>query len=161
MGKMAIAQHCPDNLLTYDEKKRNTRGKVLCYTYDAAINETVPSFNRDIGISDIDRCNSRVSFIEESPDISNSFKSELLPGTKIPFPGFPSLNVLPIHSTELKSIGLNCFGSSSKYPTTLLTLRKPEQLPTVDQLADAIIGKSLYINWPMMHEAKVVAVSDA
>merc|ERR1719491_1180299 len=75
-------------------------------------------------------------------------------------PGFPSLNVLPIQSAELIPIGLNCFGSPSKYPNTVLTLQTLPELPGAEQLADTILGKHLYINWPMMHEAKVVGISD-
>lgn len=63
-------------------------------------------------------------------------------------------------SVELVQIGLNCFGSSSKYATTVLSLHSLPQLPPADKLADNILGKSIFINWPMMHEAKVVAVSD-
>jgi len=159
--KNTIAKHCPDKLLTADERRRNSPGKVFCYTHDPTANETIPSFNRDIGISDITRCNSRIEVIEGSIDVSNSFKPELIPGTILPLPGFPSLNVLPIVSAEIAPVGLNCFGFASKYPNTVLTLQTLTQLPDAAQLADAIIGKSLFINWPMMHEAKVVAVSDA
>jgi len=159
--KNTIAKHCPDKLLTADERRRNSPGKVFCYTHDPTANETIPSFNRDIGISDITRCNSRIEVIEGSIDVSNSFKPELIPGTILPLPGFPSLNVLPIVSAEIAPVGLNCFGFASKYPNTVLTLQTLTQLPDAAQLADVIIGKSLFINWPMMHEAKVVAVSDA
>jgi len=159
--KNTMASMCPDNLLTVDERRRNSRGKVFCYMYDAACNETVPSFNRDIGIRDLHKCNSRIDVLDEpSTEPTSSFKPTLIEGTRIPYPGFPSLNVLPMKSAELKPIGVNCFGTSSKYPTTILSLQTLPQLPGAEQLADNILGKSLYINWPMMHEAKVVAVSD-
>ena len=130
--------------------------------YDAAVNDTVPSFNRDVGIKDILKCKSKAHILNEpSIEPTTSFRPKLIAGTQIPFPGFPSLNVLPLKSTDLKPIGLNCFGFPSKYATTVLTLQSmPENLPGAAVLADNIIGKSLYINWPMMHEAKVVAISD-
>jgi len=159
--KQTLKELCPDKLLTADERRRNSRGKVFCYTYDAAMKERVPSFNRDIGIPDILKCNSRVDLLDEPPIAPTvCFKPILIKGTKIPYPGFPSLNVLPIQSAEIKPIGVNCFGTASKYPNTLLKLQTLPQLPGAEQLAESIIGKSLYINWPMMHEAKVVAVSD-
>jgi 5'-3' exoribonuclease 1 len=159
--KKTIAELAPDKFLTPDERRRNSTGKVFIYSYDAAVNDTVPSFNRDIGIMDITKCHSRVQLIEGSHPTNISFKPELLPGTRIPYPGFPSLNVLPMKSAELTPIGLNCFGSSSKYPNTVLSLHTMPDLPGAQELADNILGKHLYINWPMMHEAKVVAISDS
>mmetsp|Transcript_7356 Transcript_7356/g.11073 ORF Transcript_7356/g.11073 Transcript_7356/m.11073 type:complete len:1538 (+) Transcript_7356:75-4688(+) len=159
--KKSIAEHCPDSGLTPDERKRNSLGKVYIFTYDDAALDTVPSFNRDIGIADIKKCYSRVELIEGEHPTNISFKPELIPGTQIPYPGFPSLNVLPMQSAELIPIGLNCFGSASKYSTTVLTMQTMPELPGAEQLADNILGKNVYINWPMMHEAKVVAVTDA
>ena len=152
--KKTIETHCPDKLLSPDEKSRNCRGKVFCYSYDAAITETVPSCNRDIGLADIAKCNSRVDIIEENHGTDVSFKPELIRGTQIPYPGYPSLNVLPIENAEIIHIGLNCFGMQSKYPNTVLTLRTMPELPGAKQIADNIIGKSVFVNWPMMHEAK-------
>ena len=127
--KETLAKFCPDKLLTADEKRRNSRGKVYCYMYDAAVTDTVPSFNRDIGIKDIVKCRSKVHVLDEpSTEPTTSFKPTLIKGTQIPYPGFPSLNVLPMKSAELKPISVNCFGTGSKYATTVLTL---QTLPTL------------------------------
>jgi hypothetical protein len=159
--KETLVAFCPDKVLTANERRRNSRGKVYCYTYDAAVSDTVSSFNRDIGIKDILKCKSRVDIFDDpSDEPTTSFKPELIEGTRIPYPGFPSLNVLPMKSAEIKPLGVNCFGFPSKYPNTVLTLQSLPQLPGAEQLADNILGKNLYINWPMMHEAKVVAISD-
>ena len=158
--KETISSKCPDNILTSGEKVRNAPGKVFCYSYDPTVNATISSCNRGIGLPDIINCHSRRVIMNETETNSVSFKPTLIPGTKIPFPGFPSLNVLPIVSSKIISIGLNCFGSPSKYPNVILSLRPLPQLPTAIELADNILGKSLFINWPMMHEAKVTAVSD-
>lgn len=156
--KDTIAKMCPDTLLTKDEIARNTMGKNLYYTYDPTESSTVLSFNKSIGIPDIKKCKTRVELIEASIDTSVSFKPELVAGTTIPSPGFPSLSVLPFQSAELIPIGLNCFGSHSKYPNTVLTLQTASAVPEIEKLADILLGKSVFINWPMMHEAKVVAV---
>lgn len=156
----AIKKYCPDEKLTPTELARNVKGTIYCYTYDLTCNETVPSPSKGIGLTDITNCNSRVSIVPEYESEGISFKPELMPGTQIPYPGFPSLNVLPIASTELVPIGVNVFGMSSKYPTMVLKLHEMPQIPPVEQLANNVLGKSLFINWPMMHEAKVVAISD-
>ena len=159
--KDAISKFCPDESLTADEKNRNIIGKVFIYSYDPAINDTIPSCNRDIGLPDIVKCNSKCDTLDYRENTEIAFKPILIPGTQIPSPGFPSLNVLPMQSVELTEIGLNCFGSPSKYSTTVLSLHPLPQLPPADKLADSILGKSIFINWPMMHEAKVVAISDS
>lgn len=159
--KQTIENLCPDSALTADERHRNLLGKVYCYTYDAAVNDTVPSCNRDIGLSNIVKCNSRVDIIENHSVSNISFKPELIPGTTIPYPGFPSLNVLPIEHVELRNAGVNCFGFPSKYPNMILTLHNLPQMPGAVQLAENLIGRTIFVNWPMMHEAKVVAVSDS
>ena len=153
--KSAIEKHCPDSALTADERHRNRVGKVYCYTYDPAMKDTVPSCNRDIGLPNIVKCNSRVDVLENHSVSTVSFKPELIEGTVIPYPGFPSLNVLPIEQMELRNAGVNCFGFASKYPNMILTMRTLPQLPGAEQLAGNLIGKSIFVNWPMMHEAKV------
>ena len=153
--RKVINENCPDMNLTVDERKRNTRGDIFCYTHDLTSTGTVPSCNRSLGLPDINCCYSRVDVIDEPDGTDVSFKSELIPGTKIPYPGFPSLNVIPITSNELNKVGLNCFGSASKYSTRVLHLHKLPQLPSAAVLADKVLGSSVYINWPMMHEAKV------
>jgi hypothetical protein len=37
----------------------------------------------------------------------------------------------------------------------ILTMKSLPQLPGAEQLAATLIGKSIFVNWPMMHEAKV------
>ena len=80
----------------------------------------------------------------------------------MPYAGFPSLFVLPIPKAELKAIKLNCFGSESRYSTFTLFLPEmdPSALPPTADLAAAVLGKRCFVNWPMMHEAEIVAVSD-
>lgn len=157
--KQAIKKHCPDSCLTADERHRNRVGQVYCYTYDAAVTETVPSCNRDIGLPNIVKCNSRVDVLKNHSVSTVSFKPELIPGTKIPYPGFPSLNVLPIEAAELRNAGVNCFGFPSKYPNMILTMRSLLQMPGAQQLAGSLLGKNIFVNWPMMHEAKASVAS--
>lgn len=155
-----MAEYVPPSKLSADERRRNCVGKVYCYRYDVTCTDTVESPNKMIGIPDIIGSNSSVSIIEKQHSTGEPFKPVLVPGTQIPYPGFPSLCVLPFASVELVKIGLNCFGSPSKYPNMLLTLHQMPEIPALEILADNVLGKSLFINWPMMHEGRVVAISD-
>ena len=158
--KDTIEKNCPPSALTQAERDRNRKGNIYLYEYDMTCNDTVPSPNKSIGLVDIVHCHSRMTIFPEYESKLESFKPELIPGTKIPYPGFPSLGVIPLVSTELVPIGVNCFGFPSKYPTTVLKLHEMPEIPPVEALAGNVLGRSLFINWPMMHEAKVVALSD-
>mmetsp|Transcript_1533 Transcript_1533/g.4612 ORF Transcript_1533/g.4612 Transcript_1533/m.4612 type:complete len:1355 (-) Transcript_1533:80-4144(-) len=82
-----------------------------------------------------------------------------------PIPGFPSLHALPIIGAELKALKLDCFGSPSRYETVCLKLPLPTRTPTARpgviaaSVAAALLGKSIFVNWPMTHEARLVAVT--
>lgn len=157
----AIAKYVPNDKLTPAEKHRNRVGEIFFYTYDMTATETIEAPHKGIGLSDIVKCHSRVTIMPEYDSYGVSFKPELIPGTQIPYPGFPSLNVLPIADAELVSIGVKVFGFPSKYHTMVLTLHQMPEMPPVETLADTLLGKSLFINWPMMHEAKVTAITDS
>lgn len=159
--KDTVAKHCPPSKLSAAENRRNEIGKVFCYRYDVTCNDTITSPNRKIGLPDIVGSSTSMVVIEKQDTIGTPFKPVLLPGTRIPYPGFPSLNVLPFASVELTRIGLNVFGSPSKYPTTVLSLHQMPELPPLEVLSQTVLGKSLFINWPMMHEGRVVAISNA
>jgi 5'-3' exoribonuclease 1 len=160
--KETIAEFCPSEALSPAERKRNSIGHVFCYRHDNTCTDTVEAPLKSIGLPDIISSQSSVSVIEWNVlgDTSLTFRPHMIPGTKLPYPGFPSLNVLPMANVELVAIGLNCFGTPSKYPTMILSLYSMPELPPLDVLADNILGKSLFINWPLMHEGKLVAISD-
>ncbi|KAL3916118.1 MAG: hypothetical protein SGILL_005325, partial [Bacillariaceae sp.] len=156
-----IHKYVPALKLTPAEKHRNRVGEIFFYTHDLTATETIEAPHKGIGLSDIVKCHSRVTIMPEYESYGVSFKPELVPGTQIPYPGYPSLNVLPISDAELVPIGVKVFGFPSKYPTMVLKLHKMPDMPAVEGLADNLLDRSLFINWPMMHEAKVVAITDA
>jgi 5'-3' exoribonuclease 1 len=159
--KDAIEKLCPDSKLSPVERARNSRGKVFCYSFDLTCTETIEAPHKKIGLTDIVNCHSRVTILDDLQNEGLVFRPELIPNTKIPYPGFPSLKVLPIASVELVPVGLNVFGMPSKYPNTILKLHEMPQIPPVEMLATNVLGMPVFINYPLMHEAKVVAISDA
>lgn len=159
--KSTIAQQCPPEKLAPGEEGRNKIGRVMLYRHDPTNMETASSPNRDIGLPDLVKCCSSVHYFDEDLGLSpNIFEPRLIPETQIPFPGYPSLGVLPMQNVIVEPIGLNCFGNPSKYATMMLTMFEMPQLPPMEELAKSVLGRSVYVNWPMMHEAKIAAVSD-
>lgn len=77
--KETIKKHCQDNSLTPEERSRNTTGHVYVFAYDAAIDETAPSCNLDLGIPDIVRSHSHVDiFPKRKPSRINPFRAQFI-----------------------------------------------------------------------------------
>ena len=158
--KEAINEYCPNSKLTAAEIVRNSFGTAHLYKYDATMVDNSVPCPMDIGLKELKPALSSKTPVHEQTCSEQAFQPNLISGTQVPLAGFPSLNVLPITSVEWAAVGLNCFGSPSKYPNCILTLASMPALPSAQQLASSILNKSLFVNWPMMHEAKVVAIAD-
>mmetsp|Transcript_39060 Transcript_39060/g.87348 ORF Transcript_39060/g.87348 Transcript_39060/m.87348 type:complete len:1924 (+) Transcript_39060:98-5869(+) len=166
--RVTLAQLCPPDCLTPAETKRNSFGDPIEFVYDSS-----PAFegalhkscNPAMGLPDLAKCKVRARSRKDMPfdrtDIV--FKPEVKVGCVMPWPGFPSLHALPIPAAEIRPLKVNCFGSDSRYSTLTLVLPPidPGTLPPTAHLAASTIGRSVFVNWPMMHEARVVSVSDA
>jgi 5'-3' exoribonuclease 1 len=158
--KEVTAKYCPVEKLDVNERVRNSRGNVYCYKYDITCSDIVESPDVKLGLQEIARSHSSVGVVKEQESAAIFFEPVLIDGTQIPYPGFPSLNVLPIASVELTNVGLNCFGSPSKYLNMVFSLHVMPELVPIEVLADSVLGQSIFVNWPMMHEARAVAISN-
>ncbi len=156
--RKAIAEFCPETSLSTEEKRRNSFTKILTFRHSPALATTVPSCNPSI-FPDITNCQTTVTPSSYSKSSLTTFEPKLVPGTVIPSPGFPSLKVLPIEDVKIEAIKVNVHGTESKYRTICLSL-PVAQLPAIDTLAPEILGRPVYVNWPMMHEARITAVTD-
>ena len=140
--RKTLAALCPPDSLTKEERDRNRFGDPIEYVYDASPafeGVTFPSCNPGIGLPDLAHCRTRMrsrpDMLYDRTDVH--FKAEIKPGCAVPFPGFPSMHVLPIPKAAMAPIKLNCFGSESRYSTFVLNLpeMQPEQLPETSALA--------------------------
>jgi len=156
----AEALHCPAAKITRDELGRNTFGKIMCYRFDPNVNETYLSCNPEIGLPDVVKCSSICIEMEPDYNCGHPFRPEVVEGTLSPIPGYPSLGVLPIINVETDFMGVNVFGTASKYRTIAVEFQPKAYNPEKLSIAK-LLGRSCWCNYPSMHEAKVVAVSDA
>lgn len=155
----AEAEYCPQNKLTRQEIARNRFGALTNYAFDINAVDTYLSCNPEIGLADIHNCNSVCTETDFSLSPGHSFKAELMDGTVYPIAGFPSLTVLQLDSINLEAIKLDVFGSFSRYKSLIINLAS-NNLGEIDQKkAELILGRSIYVNYPQMHEAKVIALS--
>ncbi|GMF56021.1 unnamed protein product [Phytophthora fragariaefolia] len=165
--KQAIAQYCPDSQLTEAEKRRNKLQllpiRIVC---DMSVMDTLKStLPGVVGFPDVLYCNTRVEDYDLPPIPGGEFKSKLMDGVVLPLAGFPSLYTVPLESTRIASVGLNCFGMSSRKSSLILQLPPPGKLndgkdTTADDInPNELLGATVLANWPNLHEVLVVGVS--
>ena len=72
--------------------------------------------NPAIGLPDLPHCRTRArprpDLLFDRTDVT--FTAEVKAGCTSPFPGFPSLHVLPLPKAAVAPIKVNCFGSDSR-----------------------------------------------
>jgi 20S proteasome subunit beta 5 len=158
----------PDHLLTDDEKLRNQLGDALVYTRDEQISKTVPALNDRPNFGLIEECNvlekkyNDTSWKDEHLAANSVLRPELLPGTIVPYPGFPTLRDAPVHGLTRRKLGINVFGMRSRYRTAVLQLdREIPMIASAEAIAGKFIGTTLYFRYPFLQEGFVTAVSDA
>lgn len=156
----AEAEHCPVIKLTMNEQKRNAFGTMSLFVYNPAVTDTYFSCNPEIGLPDVTKCQSLVVDIDFNINPGKPFLPELVDGTKCPCAGFPCLGVINFKSVRTDFKKINVFGSESKYRSVMLEMPSMElDLKVVPAMASQLIGSSVFVNYPLMHEAKVMGVS--
>uniref|UniRef100_A0A672LHX9 5'-3' exoribonuclease 1 n=1 Tax=Sinocyclocheilus grahami TaxID=75366 RepID=A0A672LHX9_SINGR len=75
------------------------------------------------------------------------------------FCGFPTLQHIR-HKFYKKKTGVMVFQQSSRGENMLLEILASQELEQVSNVAALVLGKSLFVNWPHLMEARVVAVSN-
>lgn len=152
---------CPISKLNKVEIERNKFGTVVTIKYDPGNIETYYSPNVSFGLPDIHYCNS--TCVESFPSLAPGvyFKSELIDGTHRSIAGFPSLTLMKIRGMHTEQAKINMFGTESKYHSILLDiLFNSEEIMKLKQMnLEILLGRIVYVNYPQVHEAKVIAVT--
>ncbi|TDH66355.1 hypothetical protein CCR75_001716 [Bremia lactucae] len=165
--KQAIAQYCPDSELTEAERQRNKlQLKPLRIVRDLNVLDTLTSTLPGVrGFPNVLYCHTRVEVYELPPIPGGEFQSKLMDNVVVPLAGFPSLFSIPLESTRIASVGLNCFGMSSRKASVILQLPASAKLidsgiATADEIHPRdLLGTTVLANWPNLHEVLVVGLS--
>ncbi|XP_077080595.1 5'-3' exoribonuclease 1 isoform X2 [Siphateles boraxobius] len=75
------------------------------------------------------------------------------------FCGFPTLQHIR-HKFYKKKSGVLVFQQSSRGENMILEILASQEMEQVEDVSARVLGKSLFVNWPHLMEARVVAVSD-
>ena len=157
----------PETLLTDNERKRNKLGDALVYTRDESTSHNLVALNDRPNFGAIEGCNvtektyNETSWRDDHLAAESVLRPELLPGTTVPFPGFPTLRDAPVHGLIRRKLGINIFGMRSRYRTAVLQLdRDIPMITSAEAIAGKFIGTTLYFRYPFLQEGFVTAVSD-
>ena len=76
--------------------------------------------------------------------------------------GFPTFGTLP-HSASLIAGKVNIFGHLSKKKSLIIRVENDDEQdmnPSAVNVAKQVMGKVVFVQWPYLTEAKVIAVED-
>ena len=157
-----------NNMLSNDERSRNQVEGAQVYKRDEKANEDIPALNKTRNFEALFGCNVReenydsTKWSDEKCEKHSVFRPELLPGTIVPYPGFPTLKDAPVQALRRRKLGINIFGMRSRYRTAVLEMNNEiPMIASASTLAEKFIGTTLHFRYPFLQEGFVTAVSDA
>ena len=171
----------PGSALRAEQIARNAPGPLVVFQHDPSGAKAFPSTLPKV-FAGLHPCKSRA--LESAPPgefpVSRRCfggPDALLPGARIGVkrpPGFPTTRALPSRGA-LKHAGVNVFGTASKKESLILRVAKTGDPELMGFAADGeaddsdvstasrcarLIGTRVYVGWPYLTEASVIAVSD-
>ncbi|KAM9604548.1 5'-3' exoribonuclease 1 isoform 3-T4 [Trichechus inunguis] len=160
--RLLEAMESCNHSLKKEERKRNQHSECLMYWYDRDTDFTYPSPWPE-KFPDIQRCCTRYKIISLDAwrvDISKN-KITKVDQRAVYFCGFPTLKHIK-HKFFLKKSGVQVFQQSSRGENMMLEilLNADSDELSIENVASSALGKSVFVNWPHLEEARVVAVSD-
>ncbi|CAN9503342.1 unnamed protein product [Ophioblennius macclurei] len=146
--------------LTKEEKSRNRHTECAVYTHDP---ETDFTYNSSLPkqFPDIVHCHVRKAYIPiDAWKVCLDHKSKRVDRSVLYFCGFPTLHHIK-HKFYKKKSGVVVFQQSSRGENMMLDILSDQDGEKLcDNVAADVLGKSVFVNWPHLEEARIVAVSD-
>lgn len=148
--------------LTPEENARNSFGNSWSFKYDETLDQTYPTSLPGF-FPDLIHNHTRLEAYD-LPTLEGglSLVKGLLPGVllgKDAISGFPSLNTTS-HTGTLGFHGVNVFQSDSRKETMVIQIDNSYDGMTSEQIAQAVVGKRIYVGYPYLREAFVDSISD-
>ncbi|KAM3961555.1 LOW QUALITY PROTEIN: 5'-3' exoribonuclease pacman [Aphomia sociella] len=146
--------------LTDEELNRNTHGPMLVYNWTAeslGVAEAPDHFP----IRDNHATERRV-FRNELVVPEDQLKCGMLPNAKrdLLFPGFPTMRHLK-YKSNLKKCKVKVFDQPSRNENMMIKLTPENPLEeSIEKVAQEYLGKVIWVGWPHLTRAKVIAVSN-
>ncbi|XP_045858037.1 5'-3' exoribonuclease 1 isoform X6 [Meles meles] len=160
--RLLEAMETCNHSLKKEERKRNQHSECLMCWYDRDTEFTYPSPWPE-KFPAIEHCCTRYKIISLDAwrvDISKN-KITRVDQKALYFCGFPTLKHIK-HKFFLKKSGVQVFQQSSRGENMMLEIlvnAESDEL-CVENIASSVLGKSVFVNWPHLEEARVVGISD-
>ena len=150
-----------EDRLSDEERKRNTFGTSTVFSYNpngvTFYPSSLPGFFPDLA-----RCTCKMAEFN-LPTLDGL---HLVPGLcdgvflgAEALAGFPTLKTLP-HTAMLGYHGVNVHGQESKNKSMIIHIQNTFEGKKTADIAREMVGKRMFVGWPFVKEAMVVAVSD-
>ncbi|GAA5913499.1 chromatin-binding exonuclease XRN1 [Sporobolomyces salmoneus] len=148
--------------LTKEENARNSFGDSWSFKYDENLDQTYPTSLPGF-FPDLVHNHTRLEAYH-LPTLEGGLKlvKGLLPGVllgKDAISGFPSLNTIS-HTGSLGFHGVNVFQSDSRKETMVIQIDNSFENLSSEQIAQAIVGKRIFVGYPYLREAFVDSIQD-
>ncbi|VEN63002.1 unnamed protein product [Callosobruchus maculatus] len=146
--------------LTDEEKRRNSHGPMLIYKHSDVDNgpHTAPEYFLPVSHN-----YTEVQTMEYNDILvpSEQIVKGLYPGVKLDvyYPGFPTMKHLK-YKAELKKAKVKVFEQPSRNENMIITIIPDEDL-VGDYIPVDLLGSNVFVGWPHLIEAKVVAISNS
>ncbi|KFP33142.1 5'-3' exoribonuclease 1, partial [Colius striatus] len=160
--RLLQAMETCNKCLKEEEKRRNTHSACLMYWHDkdAEFQYLSPWPEK---FPAVERCHARYKTIPLDAwhvEITHN-KITKINKSALYFCGFPTLKHIK-HKFYLRKSGVQVFQQSSHGENMMLEIIADENSKeqVVENVASSVLGKRVFVNWPHLEEARVVAVSD-
>ncbi|XP_056248089.1 5'-3' exoribonuclease 1 [Seriola aureovittata] len=146
--------------MTKEEKSRNCHTECAVYSYDSELDFTYTSTLPQL-FPDIVHCHARKAHIPmDAWQVPLDHVSRPIDRSALYFCGFPTLQHIK-HKFFKKKSGVVVFQQSSRGENMMLDILHSQEGETLcDDVASQALGKSVFVNWPHLEEARIIAVSD-
>ncbi|KAK7158949.1 hypothetical protein R3I94_005324 [Phoxinus phoxinus] len=145
--------------LTPSEKARNRHTECAVYCFDKELDYVYSSPLQQL-FPNIVHCH-----VRQTPIPMDAWRVPLdhvgrrIDRGALYFCGFPTLQHIR-HKFYKKKSGVLVFQQSSRGENMILEIFACKEMEQVEDVSALVLGKSLFVNWPHLMEARVVAVSD-
>ncbi|XP_074653880.1 5'-3' exoribonuclease 1-like isoform X2 [Tubulanus polymorphus] len=160
-NRLLEAMASVEHRLTPAERTRNTNGSCIMYRFTEQSLGTYKSANPafpDILFNHAKESEIGAELYRLKP---KEIKKGLCEGVRMDvyYPGFPTMKHIK-HSAYLEKCNVKVFQMNSRSENMMLKIEDGNKDMDIDEAARELVGRSMFVSWPHLIEAKVVAISD-
>ncbi|KAA8915313.1 hypothetical protein TRICI_002542 [Trichomonascus ciferrii] len=150
-----------EKYLTEEERRRNSFGKNLKFIFNPQVDYKYPSSLPGIFL-DIPHSHCIEQELDHVDLNQDQVRFGLMENVKLgaeALAGFPSIKTIP-HTHTLERAGVQVFQQPTRNESIIIALKNIFEDDTASSIAEKLLDESVFVGWPYLREAKVVAISD-